>query len=96
MVHPWLKYPKYGIGRATEVCGYWIRTGRLAREEAIKLVKEHDHKLDQRALQDFLDFTGYTHKEFWDAVEKFWNRDIFEKVNGIWKLKNPIWEREKI
>ena len=30
---------------------------------------------------------GYSNKEFWDIVEKFWNRDIFEKVDGYWKLK---------
>lgn len=25
-------------------------------------------------------------------VEKFWNKEIFEKVNDIWRLKNPIWK----
>jgi len=94
LVHPWLKYPKFGHARATDVCSYWIRTGRITREEAIKLVKEHDHKLDQRALKDFLDFTGYTEMEFWDIVERFYNRKIFEKVDGKWKLKNPIWGQE--
>lgn len=93
LVHPWLKYPKFGHARATDVCCYWIRTGHLIREEAIKLVREHDHKLDPRALKDFLDFTGYTEEEFWSIVEKFYNREIFEKVEGKWKLKNPIWEQ---
>lgn len=94
LVHAWLKYPKYGFARATDVACYWVWSGRITREEAIKLVKEHDHKLDQKALQDFLDFTGYTHKEFWDIVEKWYNREIFEKVDGTWKLKHPIWEQE--
>lgn len=92
LVDPWLKYPKYGHARVTDVACYLIRTGRMTREKAIKLVKEHDHKLDQHALQSFLDFTGYTHKEFWDNVENFWNKDLFEKVNGKWQLKNPIWK----
>jgi len=38
--------------------------------------------------------TGYSDKEFWDILEKFWNRDIFEKVNGQWKFKEPIWEQD--
>jgi hypothetical protein len=94
LVNPWLKYPKFGFARATDVSCYWIRSGRITREEGIKFIKEHDHKLDQKVLQDFLDFTGYNHKEFWDIVEKFWNRDIFEKVDGVWRLKNPIWEQK--
>ncbi len=96
LVNAWLKYPKLGFHRATDVACYWIRSGKITREEGIKLVKEHDHKLDQRMLQDWLDFTGYTHKEFWDIVDKLYNRDIFEKDKwGQWKLKNPIWDEQK-
>lgn len=94
-MHPWLKYPKFGHARATDVACYWIRNGYITREEGIELVKKHDHILDQRALEDFLQFTGYTVREFWGIVEKFWNRKIFEKKNGTWKLKHPIWEEKK-
>lgn len=90
LVHPWLKYPKFGHARTTDVCCYLIRTGRMTRGEAVKLVREHDHKLDQKALEDFLDFTGYTAREFWDIVERFYNREIFEKVGGVWTLKDPV------
>lgn len=95
LIHPWLKYPKFGHARTTDVCSYWIRTGRITRKEAIKLVKEHDHKLDPRALKDFVDFIDITKGEFWNVVEKFWNRELFHKVNGKWKLKNPIWEQQE-
>lgn len=90
LVHPWLKYYKFGHANTTDVCCYWIREGRITREEAIKLVKEHDHKLDPRALKYFLEFTGYTEKEFWEIAERFRNKEIFEKVNGEWKLKTPL------
>ena len=90
VVHPWLKYPKFGHARTTDVACYWIRNGYITRKQAIELVKKHDHKIDPKALEDFLNFTGYTEKEFWDIVEKFWNRDIFKKVNGTWKLKEEI------
>jgi N-acetyl sugar amidotransferase len=93
LMNPWLKYPKYGFARATDVSCYWIRSGKITREEGIKYVKEYDHKLDQIVLEDWLNYTGHTSKEFWDIVEKFWNRDIFEKVDDQWKLKNPIWEQ---
>lgn len=91
-VHLWLKYPKFGFSRATDIACRWIRKGKITREEGIKLVMNNDHKLDQRSLYDFITFMGYTVKEFWDIVEQFWNKDIFEKVNGIWRLKNPLWK----
>ena len=67
--------------------GYWIRSGRISKEEGIRLVRENDHKLDQRVLDDFLQFIGYSHKEFWNIVEKFYNKVIFEKVDSQWRLK---------
>ncbi|MGD8386346.1 MAG: N-acetyl sugar amidotransferase [Desulfobacteraceae bacterium] len=90
LVHPWLKYPKFGHARTTDVCCNLIRTGRMTREQAVELVREHDHKLDQRALDDFLAFTGYTTREFWDIVDRFYNRDLFEQVRGEWRLKRPV------
>jgi len=87
LTNVWMKYPKFGFARVTDVVGYWIRSGRITREEGIELIKEHDHKLDQNVLDDFLMFTGYSDHEFWNIVEKFWNKEIFEKVNGQWQLK---------
>ena len=90
LAYLWLKYPKFGYARTTDIACRWIREGRITREKALELVKEYDHKLDQRAMDDLIKFIGYTPRQFWDVVERFWNRDIFEKVNGVWKLKNPI------
>ncbi len=86
-LHAWLKYPKFGFQRATDVVGYWIRSGRITKKEGIKLIKENDYKLDKKVLKDFLNFAGYSEKEFWDIVENFWNKNIFEKVNGKWVMK---------
>lgn len=93
-VHLWLKYPKFGFSRATDIACRWIRKKKITREEGIKLVMHNDHRLDQRSLEDFNKFMGYTAREFWEIVESFWNRDIFEKINGIWRLKTPLWKLE--
>lgn len=90
LINVWMKYPKFGFARATDVVGYWIRSGRIRREEGVKLIEENDHKLDKKILNDFLKFTGYTEEKFWDTVEKFWNTDIFEKENGKWQLKKTV------
>lgn len=92
-VDPLLKYPKYGHARATDVASIWIREGRISREEGIKLVKEHDHKMDPLALEHYLKFSGYTEKQFWEILNKFWNLNIFDLYHGKWKLKNPVWEQ---
>ena len=70
LVHCWMKYPKFGHARATDVASYWIRDGLISRDKAMKLVDEHDHKLDRRVMNDFCEFCGYTIDEFWNIVYK--------------------------
>ena len=90
LVHLWMKYPKFGFARATDIASRWIRKGKITREEAKRLVMEYDHKLDQRAMEDFITFMGYKPREFWDIVEKFWNPELFENVDGLWRSKDPV------
>jgi len=90
MVHLWLKYPKFGFQRVSDIASRRIREGLLSLSEAKELIMEHDHKLDRRAMEDFIRFLGYTPRQFWDIVERFWNPELFENVDGIWRLKNPV------
>ncbi len=94
LVHSWLKYPKFGHGAATDYSARMIRYGMIDRNQAIEWVKERDGNLDKRCVEDFCEFLGYSEKEFWDIIDKFYNRDIFEKRDGKWMLKDPIWEQK--
>ena len=91
LVHSWLKYPKFGHASATDYAARMIRYGMITRDEAIKLVNEHDGKLDPRSVREFCQFVGYTEREFWEIVDKLYNRDIFTK-NELeqWVLKDPL------
>ena len=89
-VHPWFKFIKFGHQHNTDVLSLWVRSGRMTREEAVQLVKEREHVLDRRMLEDFLEFTGYTEEEFWGVVDRFANREILEKQDGEWRLKNAV------
>lgn len=89
LTHIWLKYPKFGFQRTTDIASRRVREGALSIEEAKKIILERDHKLDQLALEDFINFLGYTKREFWNIVDRFWNPEIFEKKGCTWKLKNP-------
>lgn len=97
MVHPWMKYPKFGHATATDYASRLIRYGLLTRYEALKLVEEHDHKLDRKAIDDFVEFTGYSIKEFWQIIDKFYNQDIFTKDRfGQWQLNKEVKEKRRM
>lgn len=90
-VHAWLKYPKFGHAGATDYAARMVRYGMITREEAVKMVNEHQDKLDPLCVRDFCEFCGYTEQEFWAIVDKLYNRDIFKKdAFGKWVLKEPL------
>lgn len=96
LVHSWLKYPKFGHASATDYASRFVRYGLLNREEAIDLVRSHDHNLDPKCVEDFIKFVGYSESEFWNIIDNLYNKDIFEKnAFGEWKLKSPVWYSSK-
>jgi len=88
MVHLWLKYPKFGFQRTSDIASRRVREGLISISEAKKLITENDPKLDQRAMDDFITFLGYSPLQFWNIVDKFWNRDIFENIDEVWQLRH--------
>ena len=71
LVHAWMKYPKFGHACATDYASRFVRYGMMTREEAIKIVKDKDHALDPKAIEDFCKFVGYSEKKFWLIVDSF-------------------------
>ena len=91
LVHPWLKYPKFGHASATDYAARMVRYGIISRAEAVRLVKERDHALDPLAIRDFCEFCGYTETEFWSIIDGLYNKDLFTQNDyGEWVLKNPL------
>ena len=94
LVHSWMKYPKFGHQTATDYAARMVRYGLLDRDEAIELVKNHDHDLDVLCIRDFCEFMGYSEVEFWEIIDNLYNKEIFKKNEyGQWVLKNPVWEQ---
>lgn len=100
LLNAWMKYPKYGHAYATDYAARWVRYGLLTREEAVKLAEKRDHNVDSKIVEDFCNFTGMTIKEFYDALDNLYNRELFEQNSwGQWRLKkenieerrNPQW-----
>ncbi|OGF14616.1 flagellin modification protein, PseA [Candidatus Falkowbacteria bacterium RIFCSPLOWO2_02_FULL_45_15] len=88
-IHDYLKWVKYGFGRATDHACSDIRNGVITREEGVRLVRKYDGKIPSIALQKFLEYTGMDKKEFLSIVDKFANPIIFER-NKDGSLKRDI------
>ncbi|MGJ0353050.1 N-acetyl sugar amidotransferase [Aliarcobacter cryaerophilus] len=89
LVGVWMKYPKFGHAKATDYAAKMVRYNMISRDKAIELVKEHDHNLDPKIVIDFCQFTGYSEREFWNIVDKHYNKEIFERNNDMtWTLQN--------
>lgn len=96
LLNAWMKFPKYGHAYATDYAARWVRYGLLTRDEAVKLVEERDHNLDPWIVEDFCKFTGMTITEFYDVLERLYNKDLFEKNHlGQWKLKKELYEARR-
>ena len=90
LVHTWFKFVKFGHWALTDYLSLDIREGRMTREEAIKIANENEYKLDSKMLKDFIGFLGITEDYFWEIVNQYTNKDLVEKRDGVWRLKEPI------
>jgi N-acetyl sugar amidotransferase len=91
LINQYLKYPKYGHASATEMASRWIRAGLKTREEMIPAVKQYDKNLDQDIVDNFCSFTGMPPREFWQIMDKWYNRELFEQDNfGVWHEKFEV------
>ena len=85
-IHDYLKYTKFGFGRATDHACLDIRNGRITRDEGIELVKKYDGKLHKHILTDFINYFNINEEEFFKVVDSFTDKAIFE-MDESGKLK---------
>ena len=76
-LHDYLKFTKYGFGRATDHACIDIRNGRITRAEGLELVKKYDGKYPHYAMKHFREYSGLKQKEIDTVVDKFTNKQIF-------------------
>jgi N-acetyl sugar amidotransferase len=79
--HDWLRYTKFGYGRASDILSNMIRRGRISREDAIPIAQERDSMFPKKylgvRLEDVLRPIGMTIDEFLEICDTFTNRDLF-------------------
>lgn len=87
MVNQMIKYVKYGFGNVTDQLTISINDGLISREEAFELVKKYDGKCHQRYIDQFCRYLNITVEEFWQVVEGFRGKHVWEKnKSGEWQL----------
>jgi len=86
-LHAYLMYLKFGFGRATQDAGIEIRRGAMTRDQALNLVRLYDNSYPHELIDLYLDYYKMTKEEFDAVLDKFVNKDLFKKVDGIWEPK---------
>ncbi|MEX2129066.1 MAG: N-acetyl sugar amidotransferase [Xanthobacteraceae bacterium] len=98
-VHDYLKYLKFGYGRATDDASMEIRHGRMTREEGIEMVRRYDAR-EPASLSYYCEFMGIGVDRFYALVNPMRDPSIWEKANGGWRAmdsvdRHPITQREQ-
>lgn len=92
IVNQMIKYLKFGFGYATDEVCYDIREGRLTREDGKWYVDEYDGLCGQKYIDMACRYLSITQDEFWEVVDRYVNKDLFEKKDGRWVKKFTVGE----
>lgn len=87
-IHDYLRYLKFGYGRAIDICSSQIRRGRMTRAEAVECCREHDGTFPWRyigvRIHDILEPLKLDMHDFANIVDRFTNCNLFEATPKNW------------
>lgn len=78
-LHDYLKFVKYGFGRASDHACIDIRNKRLSREDGKKLVLQYEGKYPNFAITEFIKYSGMTKEEVDKIIDSFTNPSLFKQ-----------------
>lgn len=93
--HYYLAYIKFGLGRTTSDTAHEIRDGHITREEGVALIKRFDGEFPDLHFKTFLEYCGITEKHYHEVIDSWRSPHLWDKVNGKWELKQPIWKENQ-
>lgn len=91
-VHQYFKVLKFGYGRATDHACEDIRNGRITREEAKALVRQHDLvDISDEIATAFSQHIGITRARFDEVIERYRNPSIWKRSrSGQWSIPGHL------
>ncbi len=89
-IHDYIKFLKWGYGKATDHACREIRLKRMTRKEGVAMVRKYQNAFPSD-LPLFLEWVEMSELEFWEHIDRFrdpsiWGKDEF----GNWELKDTI------
>lgn len=88
-LHDYLKFIKFGYGRASDHASKDIRTGYMTRSEGIEMVRKYDHVVPDD-LFFWLKYVDMSEDEFWNTADTFRDPRVWFIKDGYWHKAN-IW-----
>ena len=89
-LHDYLKYLKFGYGRATDDASNEVRHGRMRRERAIDMVAKYDH-VRPSDMDVFLNSVGMTEDELLALIEPMRDPSIWQRsADGVWRTLDSV------
>jgi N-acetyl sugar amidotransferase len=89
-LHTYLMYLKFGFGRANQDASIEVRRGAMDRAQALNLVRLYDGQYPHDYLETYLQYYQMTKIEFDAALDRWANKELFEKVDGYWTPKFTV------
>jgi N-acetyl sugar amidotransferase len=90
-IHDYMKYIKFGYGRATDHVIKDIKEGVMTRSEGIEIVKKMDH-IKSKDLYRWLEYVDMTEEEFDEIADTFRDKRVWEKTAQANWIKDNIWD----
>ena len=92
-LHAYMMYLKFGFGRATQDAGIEIRRGAMSRDQAINLVNLYDNHYPSDFEDLYLSYYNLSKDEFDKVLDKWVNKNLFEKIDGFWMPRFNVGEK---
>ena len=85
-----MMFIKLGIGRATSDACRDIREGLITREEGCNLVKQFDHEILEKNIENACDYLKLKRNKFDQIVDSFRLNHIWKKVGKKYYLRHTV------
>ena len=89
-LHTYLMYLKFGFGRANQDACIEVRRGAMDRQQALNLVRLYDGHYPEEFIDLYLDYYQMSKVEFDAVLDRYANKELFDKINGRWAPKFQI------
>ncbi len=94
-VHHHFKWLKFGCTRLFDNLALEIRNGRMTRDEAIEVIRQRGDQTPEDDIISLCEFLRISREHFAEIEEKFRNRKVWKRVNGVWEIPGfivPDWK----